>query len=400
MVDSIFPERADTIAGIDKNKEYFFDNCRVAAIMHDCGHGPFSHLSEQLYSSQLNEIKAANSVLYGANAHEIISYFITTSAPMKKFNDEVIKKFYGIDIDLDFVGEMIVGYIDRSAPKRAYGFAVEIINGAFDADKLDYILRDAHSTGIRMTLELPRLMYTLNVIPDTEGVNRLAIDISGVSALEGIVFNKMMLTSAIYHHQKVRAAGCMLKGIISDSGKFNSVLDYLEYTDDMIFCMLSSNSFVAKRIDMLKNRMLPKRAFCFSPRTLEDISKIEKIMGEMERKEFRENVEALISSHIKEKYNKDVSVNEIWIDSPSNPKFKEAAHCLIKSEGSENNYITLRDVFPTDDWVRAFSQNKWRGFVYSMPENCKEVSEASKYVMERVFDTQFNLFATKLCKVD
>ena len=73
---------------------------------------------------------------------------------------------------------------------------------------------------------------------------------------------------------------------------------------------------------------------------------------------------------------------------------------MIKSDGSEQGYISLRDVFPADDWVLAFSENKWQGFVYTMPENCREVSEASKHVLEQVFDTEFNSFATKLCKID
>jgi hypothetical protein len=123
-------------------------------------------------------------------------------------------------------------------------------------------------------------------------------------------------------------------------------------------------------------------------------------MEKLERKEFKDDIIAHISEHIKNRFNKDVPVSDIWIDSPNNPKFKEAKHCLIKSEGSENGYISLREVFPTDDWIRAFSENKWQGFVYSMPHYCWEVSEASKYVLEQVFDAEFNLFATKLCKID
>lgn len=397
MVDSLFPKCNDFLHDVDR--DYIFNNCRVAAILHDCGHGPFSHLSEQLYSSQYDTIKANNTILKGASAHEIQSYFIATSNPMRKFNSEVIKGIYGVDIDLDFVGAMIVGYIDKENAK-SLGYAVELINGAFDADKLDYILRDAHATGIRMALDLPRLMYTLNIIPDKEGVNRLAIDISGVAALEEIVFNKMMLTSTIYHHQKVRAAGCMLKDIIDNSGKFDNALAYLYYSDDLIFNLASENQLVNKQLYMIKNRVIPKRAFCFSSRTMEDVSKQRKIMEHLEKKEFRKNIIANIACYIREKLGHKIQDHEIWIDSPQNPKFKEATQCLIKSEGSENNYILLRDVFPTDDWVRAFSENKWQGFVYAMPENCHYVAIASKYVLEEVFQTKFNLFATKLCKIE
>jgi HD superfamily phosphohydrolase len=399
MVDSIFPKCNDLLPDI--NRDFIFHNCRVAAILHDCGHGPFSHLSEQLYAPQFNEIKAGNPILRGASAHEIQSYFIATSTPMREFNEKVIKDIYGIDIDLDFVGEMIVGYIDKNElKKKSHGFAVELINGAFDADKLDYILRDAHATGIRMALDLPRLLYTLNIISDDDGVNRLAIDISGVTALEEIVFNKMMLACTIYHHQKVRAAGCMLKGIIESSEKFRNALDYLDYTDDQILNLTLEKPSAKMQLRMLKNRILPKRAFCFSSRTLKDISIQRKIMSQFEKKEFKKDVIANIASYVRKNLNRKIHNYEIWIDSPKNPKFKEATQCLIKSEGSENNHLLLRDVFPTDDWVRAFSENKWQGFVYAMPDKCHDVAIASKYVLEEVFQTEFNSFATKLCKID
>jgi HD superfamily phosphohydrolase len=400
MVESLFLKCSDDVLH-PKNKDFIFNNCRIAAILHDCGHGPFSHLSEQIYSSQFDTIKSSNPILRGASAHEMLSYFITTSPTLKRFNEEVIKGVYGVDIDLDFVGAMIVGYINKDDDKgKSRGFAIELISGAFDADKLDYILRDAHSTGIRMALDLPKLMYTLDIIPDENGINRLAIDISGVSALEEIVFNKMMLTSTIYHHQKVRAAGCMLKNIIENSGKFKDAIDFLDYTDDKVLNLAIDDDLFKGQLEMLKNRVIPKRAFCFSSRTLEDGTMQGKIMAKLENKGIRNHIIECIVEYLKDKMGINIQKEEIWIDSPASPKFKEATQCLIKSDGSPNNYISLREVFPTDDWVRAFSENKWQGFVYSMPENCVNVAKASKVIFEEIFETKFNSFATRLCKIN
>ena len=124
-------------------------------------------------------------------------------------------------------------------------------------------------------------------------------------------------------------------------------------------------------------------------------------MEKLGSKDFRTNIVANIEAYIKEKLGYDeIKEHEIWIDSPKNPKFKEATQCLIKSEGSKNNYLLLSDVFPTDDWVKAFSENKWQGFVYTTPEHCNYVAIASKHVLESVFNTTFNVFAFKLCKID
>ena len=114
-----------------------------------------------------------------AKAHEILSYFIVTSNAFKDFfSSEIASKYNVKNIDLELVGNMIIGYVDD--PKLA--FMTNIINGAFDADKLDYIQRDSHFTGIRMVLDLDRLFHTLDVI-EIDGRLHLTVDIS-VSTLE------------------------------------------------------------------------------------------------------------------------------------------------------------------------------------------------------------------------
>ena len=124
MINSIFDRCHIDLP--DVSKDFIYNNCRVAAILHDCGHGPYSHLSEQLYSKQFKFIKQNNPVLTGANAHEILSYFIVTSDSLKNFNKNIIKKYYNVEIDLDFVGKMIVGYINKRTRKNL-GFATEIM---------------------------------------------------------------------------------------------------------------------------------------------------------------------------------------------------------------------------------------------------------------------------------
>lgn len=237
---------------IDGNRidiEHVCNHCRVAAILHDCGHGPFSHLSEQYYGDVVKKAVKGNLILESANPHEILSYLIATSKPLREFNDDVIRDKYGVHIDLEFAAEIIVGYVRD--PNIAY--IVEIVNGAFDSDKLDYIVRDSHSTGLKMSLDISRLFYTLGiqkskykVIDDTDDVEKvhLSVDISGVSTLEQIVFNKMLLTNTVYHHHKVRASGSLLKrafelmceyGLQPNGLDITNPISFLYFTDDTIF---------------------------------------------------------------------------------------------------------------------------------------------------------------------
>jgi len=393
MVDALFKAKNPLLDGIDR--DYIYNNCRVAAILHDCGHGPFSHSSEQIFKPHLSEIKRSNPRLAGASAHEILSFLIATSEPMREYNEKIIKGVYGIDIDLDFAGDMIVGFVDRTR-RPELAFAIAIINGAFDSDKLDYLMRDAHCTGINMPLNLPRLMYTLDVIRDREGLIRLAIDFSGVSALEEIIFNKMMLTSTIYQHQKVRCAGCVLRSIFKKTPDLDTVDDFLRITDDDVFNLKSDLPEVSEYINMLRNRILPKRAFCVSPRSLESAAALGRIISACSDEDIRNHIIKEICAYSANHLDHVIPPEFIWLDFPPHAVFKEAPQCVIKNS---DGYLPLNEIFPVDDWVRAFSESKYHGFVYTMPEHRQAASKAAKAVLEDTFDVKFNDFGFRLCKL-
>lgn len=400
MIDAL--EKREKIP-IGQDLQSIRSNCRAAAIMHDSGHGPFSHLSEQIYSSQFayEELKKKNDRFAGAKPHEINSYFIATSDRMKEFYEDVIQRDYQITLNPELIGDMIIGYSGDQNNEQAY--LIEIINGAFDADKLDYLLRDAHSTGLRIALDIPRLMYTLNIIRDkSNSKNRLAIGMNGIAALEELLFDKMTLTSTLYHHQKVRAAGCLLKDIIAESGEFNSISDYLNSTDDTVYNLKKSS--VESRLCMFKSRQLPKRAFCFSVRTLKPEKKkcIGNIIKSLDDKTVLTDLKQLIVAEVNDGVSvvPAISEDKIWIDSPFTPKFGEANECIVENPGTNEDCLVLSDLFPIDEWVRAFSENKWKGFVYTLPEYCEAVAKASKVIFEEAFDAEFNEFAFEYCKID
>lgn len=378
-----------------RDETEILNHVRLAALLHDVGHGPFSHLSEQLYEPKLQYIKKNNPVLRGGKPHEILSYFIIKSGYFQKFNKEIIKGVYGVDIDLDFVGEIVVGYVDKTKrPESA--FAVDLINGAFDADKLDYILRDSYSTGLKLSLDIHRLFYTLNVI-DVDGANRLSVDMSGVPALEQIIFNKMNLFSIVYHHQKIRAAGCQLRSIILKEKKLKTPVDFLKYDDGKILNLKNGG----KNLNDFNNRALPARALLISKNTAVENSKITDLI-ELFKEQSEKNV--FIEKIVNKLLEKGIktSSEQIWIDLPEYPKFKEAKQCYILSQGAPNGRVLLGDIFPSDQWAKSFSANKWRGYVFADRKIINEVSKSAIEILEtdgKYFNAQFNQYATSLCKL-
>ena len=389
--------------------EFVLYHVRMAGILHDCGHGPFSHISEAIYcrlDDMKDEMRSDEKLkVTQPNAHEALSYLIVTSKAFKEFfNREIVAK-YGIDLDLDLIGAMIIGYI--SDPELA--FMVDIINGPFDADKLDYIQRDSHFTGIKMILDLDRLFYTLSLIEienDTGKTNntRLTIDISGVTTLEEIVFDKMMLFTTVYNHQKVRSAEGLFKSVfegISEQNdeQFTSAVDFLKITDDNILGLARHDDYNNKEstelAKCLLDRELPKKALVISNRTVEEMSQknIWKI-----RKLNRDPAGVLrIRKKIAEysqKTNKDITYKDIWFDVPKLPKYSEEGNQWpIKSDGAPKGFLTLHQIFPVDQWCTAFSQNKWKAHVFTKPEFRKIVNEASRAVITEEFEIELTEYA-------
>jgi HD superfamily phosphohydrolase len=120
---------------------------RVAGLVHDIGHGPFSHASEDVLKEfpEINDALDSNTGLFSREKpHEMIGYKLLKTNAYQTFFEQLFKH-YKSDIDLQNVCSMIVGKMSEDEQYKA-----DIINSPFDADKLDYLVRDAHFTGIKM----------------------------------------------------------------------------------------------------------------------------------------------------------------------------------------------------------------------------------------------------------
>ncbi|GAG65915.1 unnamed protein product [marine sediment metagenome] len=247
-------------------------NLRLAAIFHDVGHGPFSHLSEEIYSNlePINEILKEpkfSAVVQDVKSHEIISYYIVKSDAFQEiFNksDEIFRDQFEGTIDVNLIAECIIGNV--SNPKNKY--CQDIINGSFDVDKLDYIQRDCYFTGIKLGIDVERIFQ--NILYRIEGdKHELALDISGCHNLEQLLFNKLLLYPSLYHHHKVRACSCMFKSIFEimydhdleiNGKKFDNPIDFLESRDELFLSYKDKPELIQEHIKNLLNRVILKRA--------------------------------------------------------------------------------------------------------------------------------------------
>ena len=375
---------------------------RLAALLHDVGHGPFSHASEKVYSSldQIKRAKEENPLLKDNEAHEILSYFVIKSSKFNELWSTILAKYQLGDnpinlgeIRLDHVAEMILGH--HPTPQLKY--LAQIVNGPHDADKLDYITRDGYFTGLRTAIDLDRLFLCLGVYESDSGECQLCVDLSGVTALEQMLFNKMQLYTSVYHHHKVRAAfrscvaiidACRNKKLKAIGGsELGSPVDFMRIDDGAILSARSTgDADLDKCLANLRNRILPMRALVLCSDSVDDNAS-RFLLARMRRDTSTANaLREEIATRAK------VDNSHILVDFPEEPRFMSTAlGSLVRV--SPQDVVRLNSIFPVGGWVRGHAEHRYRVYVFSPYESEKEVAKAAYAILREKYGIKPNKMA-------
>jgi len=169
----------------------------AAALLHDVGHGPFSHLFEQ--------------VLPQARLHEEWTREIVLD-PSTDVN-RILRRF---DSTLpERVADLVQG-------KHELTFLAKAVSGTFDVDRCDYLLRDAHATGVSYgAFDLDWLLRSLRFgVPTSDKAPPLAIDgAKGIPAIESFLLARLFMFQQVYFHKTERASEWMLSRILERVGQ-------------------------------------------------------------------------------------------------------------------------------------------------------------------------------------
>ena len=156
--------------------------CLAAALVHDLGHGPFSHVFERV--SGVHHESLTQQVLLDdqSQVHRVLVAHEPTM-PRR-------------------VADLLHG-----RPSRSY--FCDILSSQLDADRLDYLLRDNLMTGSQYgDYDLNWLLHALTI---DEGTNRLAVTWKGISAVEAYLQSRFHMYRNVYFHKVVRSGEGMLK---------------------------------------------------------------------------------------------------------------------------------------------------------------------------------------------
>jgi HD superfamily phosphohydrolase len=167
---------------------------RAAALLHDIGHGPFSHVSENVLDDR-NKIRGV---------HEAISVAIVRT-------DTELHAALGKDVCLQ-AADLIAhegAYEVRSALR-------DIVTGPSDADKLDYLLRDSYFAGVSYgTYDLQRLIDTVDVINPGGAESYLGFKADGLWAVEGLLVARHHMFRQVYSHKTRVATDILVERALS-----------------------------------------------------------------------------------------------------------------------------------------------------------------------------------------
>ena len=321
---------------------------RLAGLLHDVGHGPFSHLFEEI----IQEKKIS---------HE-------------DYGKEIILK--------SEIGDVLSknGFDKKLITKIAFGnskfqFMNEIVSGTLSADMMDYLLRDGYFTGAEHAkIDHKRITQSLYVHH-----KKLALERSALYSFESMMYSRYQMFKAVYFHKTVRAAEVMLIEALrlsDDEFGFTSfnLNEYVKLTDEYVLSsLISSKSSKLKRARQFaqdyQNRKLLK---CVFERILTSRTNLKKTRTD----ELRTS----ISKKSK------VDENEIFVDSsvtpsiPLTPSKNESKSIILIT--NDNGKFSAKEMLiseiPAVSAISGF-MNILR--IYTHQKNRKKVEIAAKSIL-------------------
>lgn len=325
--------------------------CRISALLHDIGHGPFSHVFEHLLLKNLDK------------THEDITSWIIEKS-------EIATKLSKMGYNPNEVAALSVGKLHK--PGKA--FLDQIISSAVDVDKQDFIVRDTYHTGAEYGfIDVFRLIHALDVLGEN-----LAVELGALSTLEAFMIARIESFKSIYFHRVGRAAQLMLATAMEKANPelgltaFKTPEDYLLMDDYTVWAALKKCKASKEVIENLETRDMLKCAF---ERTFYE--KDTMVANIFSRESYRRQMQNEIANEAK------VEVESVIIDVPTVPSVPYHHAVLTKpmeipvftkSQSGEKTPQRLSEISKIIETLQGF-MNILR--VYTDAKNREKVEKAA-----------------------
>ena len=268
---------------------------KLAALLHDIGHYPFSHALEEA----------------GLPRHE-------TLAARQLASGELATQLERLGVGPEPLLALIQG--------RGDGALSGLVAGSLDVDKLDYLSRDAWMCGVPYgMIDVDRLLASLTLVPGTDGRPVVAVHDKGLAALESLLFAKYQMYRNVYWHHAVRSATAMFKRLVRvalAAGRLR-VEDVARATDDGLIHDLQRDDTTGLA-RALRERRLAKRTLDIPATDLPpDVAS-----WPADDPELCSRVEDRLAREV------GLEAHELFLDFPVKPDMLALALPLVKRDGS------------------------------------------------------------------
>ncbi|MBN1117912.1 MAG: HD domain-containing protein [Bacteroidales bacterium] len=177
----------------------------IAILLHDIGHGPFSHAME-------------NSLIRGIS-HETLSKYLM-SGLNKEFNGKL---------------DLAIQIFNNQYPKK---FLHQLVSSQLDMDRMDYLKRDSFFTGVvEGNIGTDRIIKMLDVNND-----QLAIEAKGIYSIEKFLLARRLMYWQVYYHKAVISSEILLVKILNR-------IRYLEERGKKVYCTPTLEYFVQNTVN-------------------------------------------------------------------------------------------------------------------------------------------------------
>jgi uncharacterized protein len=301
---------------------------QAAALLHDVGHGPFSHLFEEVKAGRRHEEFSADLVQWSG------------------LNDLLQKS----GLDPKRVIQILLG-------KGEHG---RIVSGDIDVDRMDYLIRDAHYTGLRVSVDPERLLAVMT-LRDGEFLARE----EGLTACESLLVARFLMYPSVYFHHTCRSGETMLVNAVKDLVAHGTEYDVLRVMDDVeLMSALKAGTPYSREIaTRLDDRRLYKRAFEGTHARVTADPALQRIVRDpKERARVQKEVADAVG----------LAEGQLLIDVPPVPLAREVeAKVLTK----EDKVVPLRDASTLVRTLVAAQMDHWKFWVFTPRESQERVAK-------------------------
>lgn len=296
----------------------------IAILLHDIGHGPFSHALEH--------------TIVDGISHEDISALL-----MHQLNNEFQGRL-----------EMAIDIFNSRYPKK---FLHQLVSGQLDMDRMDYLNRDSFFTGVAEgVISSDRILKMLDIVND-----QIVIEEKGIYSIEKFLIARRLMYWQVYFHKTVVAAEQLLVKIL-ERAKF--------------LAMEGTSLFATPNFTHFLNNTITKKDFDEAPFHLECFSKLDDYDIYTSVKVWENEKDNILSTLCKNLINRNLYQVEIANEAPETEKIEslvEKAMINYKVNEDDASYFVFTDTIKNN----AYNFNDGSIFILMKDGSIKDITTAS-----------------------